>query len=106
MKLLSVVSRLIPSCLYPSIHARLDVEQGAATATSRRHRKYLGVTDDGETQVMNLPMPANAEDIDATASDQEELQGSSLQAKKVVGLDNHGRMRFVDVPFYNRGGSQ
>lgn len=48
-------------------------------------------------------MPANAADIDATVSDHEEVQGSSLQAKKVVGLDNHGRMRFVDVPFYNRG---
>ncbi|KAL9541380.1 hypothetical protein MBANPS3_009155 [Mucor bainieri] len=86
-----------------------NVEQsasGAAAAASRRYRKYLGVSDNGDTQVMDLPVPANAEDIDASLSDHEQVQGSSLQAKKVVGLDNHGRMRFVDVPLYIRGSHQ
>ncbi|KAK4519954.1 uncharacterized protein ATC70_010198 [Mucor velutinosus] len=82
-----------------------NVEQSdsSAATASRRHRKYLGVSDNSDTQIMDLPVPANAEDIDTTISDQEQVESSSLQAKKVVGLDNHGRMRFVDVPLYSRG---
>ncbi|GAN03901.1 hypothetical protein MAM1_0051d03357 [Mucor ambiguus] len=81
-----------------------NVEQSTpGAAASRRHRKYLGLSDNGDTQIMDLPMPANAEDIDATLDDHEEAQESSLQARRVVGLDNHGRMRFVNVPLYNRG---
>jgi hypothetical protein len=51
---------------------------------------------------MDLPVPANVQDIKAS---EREKSHASLQEKNVVGLDNHGRMRFVDVPFYNRGSS-
>lgn len=81
---------------------KIDVKQGVPVAASKRYRKYLGVSDNGESQIMNLPVPANAQDIDAS---KQEKSHASLQEKNVVGLDNHGKMRFVDVPFYNRGSS-
>lgn len=85
-----------------NLNSKADVEQGSPVAASKGHKKYLGISDNGESQIMNLPVPANVQDIDA--SEQEESH-ASLQAKKVVGLDNNGRMRFVDIPIYNRGSS-
>ncbi|KAG2190793.1 hypothetical protein INT46_007655, partial [Mucor plumbeus] len=79
-----------------------NVEQYAPVTASKRYRKYLGVSDNGESKIMDLPVPPNVQDI--KASEREESH-ASLQEKNVVGLDNHGRMRFVDVPFYNRGSS-
>ncbi|CEP15585.1 hypothetical protein [Parasitella parasitica] len=78
-----------------------NVEQGTFVVGGRRYRKYLGVSDNGESQIIDLPTPANTPDLNV--GEQEETQGS-LQAKKIVGLDKQGRMRYVDIPFYNRGG--
>ncbi|KAI8640988.1 hypothetical protein BD408DRAFT_444691 [Parasitella parasitica] len=79
-----------------------NVKQAPSVEAGRRYRKYLGVSDNGKSQIMNIPTSANTPNVNA--SEQEELQ-SSVQAKKIVGLDKQGRMRYVDVTFYNRGGS-
>jgi hypothetical protein len=53
---------------------------------------------------MSVPM-AKASSLPELNQVEEETFPNGVQQKKVVGVDMNGRMRYLDIPYYNRASS-
>jgi hypothetical protein len=72
-------------------------EQKAATIPkSRRYKQLFGVKDTGEARLINIP---------TTEIEMDEELNPSVMGKSLVGVDNFGRKRYLDIPYYNRAAS-
>lgn len=75
-----------------------------AVGSGRRYKNFIGLSDKGVSASMSVPV-ARASSLPEVNQVEPETYPNGVQQKKIVGLDKNGRMRYLDIPYYNRASS-
>ncbi|KAI8986350.1 hypothetical protein BDB01DRAFT_895978 [Pilobolus umbonatus] len=66
----------------------------------RHYKKFIGLSDDGTAQFINLPSYESETPISGMNEDRHAYR---IQDIKLVGMDTNGKTRYIDIPVYDRG---
>lgn len=64
------------------------------------YKKLIALTDKGEYQAIDLPDILSVKP--ASNEVEEQVLPKGVSENEVIGIDTLGKMRFIDVPYYNR----
>ncbi|KAI8063407.1 uncharacterized protein B0P05DRAFT_574331 [Gilbertella persicaria] len=88
-------------------HSLLDKDESKPGDTpGRKYKQLVGMSDKGQTQKVNVPAYENKSVVASLAhklsQEIEKIYPEGVSEQRMVGVDQHGMMRYLNIPHYSR----